>query len=290
MIQLQKWAILTSALMGASFAVSAENLQPLPGQEVLRVCADPNNMPYSNKNKEGFDNKIAELLGEALGLPVEFYWFPQRIGFARNTISKSHPERAGYMCDVAMSVPEDGGPMLGTKPYFSSIESIAYRSGEGYEITKLSDLKEIDEKYGPLKIGLFDRGIATKAIIDMGLGDRIQYYQMMSGDVEAGPGRAIRDLAEGKIDVIPMWGPVAGYHAKISEVPITVNPLNELGQDYVFSFGMGTRRSNKSWNALLNQFIEKHQDEITAIIAEYGLPSLDNVSQKPTKHTHKDDD
>lgn len=290
MIKLQKWAVLASALMGTSFAVSAENLKPLPGQEVLRICADPNNMPYSNKNKEGFDNKIAELLGEELGLPVEFSWFPQRIGFARNTINRPHPERAGYMCDVAMSVPEDGGPMLATKPYFSSIESIAYRSGEGYEITKLADLKEIDEKYGPLKIGLFDRGLTTKAIIDMGLGDRIQYYQMMSGDVEAGPGRVIRDLAEGKIDVIPMWGPVAGYHAQISEVPITVNPLNELGQDYIFSFSMGTRRSNTSWNELLNQFIDKHQDEINAIIAEYGLPSLDNVSQTSTRHAHKDDD
>lgn len=289
MIKLQKMAILASALVGASFAVNAENLKPLPGQEVLRVCADPHNMPYSNKNKEGFDNKIAELLGKELGIPVEYYWFPQRIGFARNTIQKEHPERAGYMCDLAMSVPEDGGPMMPTKPYFSSIEAIAYRSGEGYEITKLADLKEVDAKHGPLKIGLFDRAVATKAIIDMGLADRIQYYQLMSGDVNASGGRAIQDLAAGKIDVIPMWGPVAGYEASVSEVPITVNPLNELGQAHVFSFSMGTRRSSKAWNALLNEFIDKHQDEITAIIAEYNLPSLENVSPTPAKRTHKDD-
>lgn len=290
MINLQKWTILASALMGASFAVNAENLKPLPGQEVLRVCADPNSMPYSNKNKEGFDNKIAELLSEELGIPIEYYWFPQRIGFARNTIKKEHPERSGYMCDLAMSIPEHTDFMLPTKPYFSSIEAIAYRSGEGYEITKLADLKEVDEQYGPLKIGLFDRGIATQAIIDMGLGDRIQYYQLMSGDVNASAGRAIEALAAGEIDVIPMWGPIAGYYSKISEVPITVNPLNELGRLHVFSFSMATRYSNKGWNTVLNTFIDQNKDKIDAIIAEYNLPSLENVSATPAKKPRKDDD
>jgi quinoprotein dehydrogenase-associated probable ABC transporter substrate-binding protein len=287
MIKLQKWAILASALLGASFAVNAEDLKPIQGQEVLRVCADPNNMPYSNKNKEGFDNKIAELLGEKLGIPVEYYWFPQRIGFSRNTIKKEHPERGGYMCDLAMSVPEHTDFLLPTKPYFSSIEAIAYRSGEGYEITKLSDLKEVNEKHGPLKIGLFDRAISTKALIDMGLGENIVYYQLMSGDVNESPGRAIEDLAAGKIDVIPMWGPIAGYYAKVSDVPIT---LNELGQLHVFSFSMATRYSNRDWNKLLNKFIDQNKDEIDAIIAEYNLPSLENVSPTPAKRPRKDDD
>jgi len=87
-----------------------------------------------------------------------------------------------------------------------------------------------------------------------------------------------------------MWGPIAGYYAKVSDVPITVNPLNELGQLHVFSFSMATRYSNRDWNKLLNKFIDQNKDEIDAIIAEYNLPSLENVSPTPAKRPRKDDD
>ncbi len=288
----QQWTILLSGLMAATMAtsVTAEDLKPLKGQEVLRVCADKNNMPYSNDKLEGFDNKIAEMLGEELGIPVEYYWFPQRIGFARNTLKKENPETGGYMCDVAFSMPVTTDFVKPTNGYYKSIEAIAYRSGEGYEITKLADLKEVDAKHGPLKIGLFDRALTTKSILDMGLGDRIQYYQMMTGDVNTNAGRIIDDLAAGKVDIVPMWGPIAGYYASIQDVDITVQPLNELGQLHVFEFGMGTRYGEGAWTKLLNKFIEKRQDDIDAIMAEYNLPSLENVSPTPAKKVRKDDD
>jgi quinoprotein dehydrogenase-associated probable ABC transporter substrate-binding protein len=291
MKKLQQWTILLSGLtLGAmTTSVAAEELKPFPGQDVLKVCADKNNMPYSNDKLEGFDNKVAEMLGEELGIPVEYYWFPQRIGFARNTLKKESPD-GGYMCDVAFNMPVTTDFVKPTNGYYKSIEVIAYRSDEGYEINKLADLKEVDAKHGPLKIGLFDRALTTKAILDMGLGDRIQYYQMMTGDVNTNSGRIIDDLAAGKVDVVPMWGPIAGYYASIQDVDITVQPLNELGQLHVFEFGMGTRYGEPQWTALLNKFIDKRKDDIDAIIAEYNLPSLENVSPTPAKRVRKDDD
>ncbi len=291
MKKLQQWTILLSGLtLGAmTTSVAAEDLKPFPGQDVLKVCADKNNMPYSNDKLEGFDNKIAEMLGEELGIPVEYYWFPQRIGFARNTLKKESPD-GGYMCDVAFSMPVMTDFVKPTNGYYKSIEAIAYRSGEGYEINKLSDLKEVDAKHGPLKIGLFDRALTTKQILDMGLGDRVHYYQMMTGDVNTNAGRIIDDLAAGKIDVVPMWGPIAGYYASIQDVDITVQPLNELGQLHVFEFGMGTRYGEPQWTALLNKFIEKRKDDIDAVMAEYNMPSLENVSPTPAKKVRKDDD
>lgn len=289
MLKLQQWTILLSGL-AAAFTVNAEELKPLPGQEVLKVCADPNNMPLSNKNKEGFDNRIAEMFGEELGIPVEYYWFPQRIGFSRNTLKKEHPTRTGYMCDLAFNISETSDFVKTTDPYYQSIEVIAYRSGEGYEITKLSDLKEVNAKHGPLKIGLFDRALTTKQLLEMGLADNIHYYQMMTGDVNTTAARVIDDLAAGKIDVIPMWGPIAGYHASLQDVDITVQPLNELGQLHVFGFTMGTRYGEPEWTALVNKFIKKRKDDIDAIIAEYHLPSLENVSPTPAKRVRKDDD
>jgi hypothetical protein len=114
---------------------------------------------------------------------------------------------------------------------------------------------------------------------------------MMSGDVRENAGRIIEGaLAKGEIDVALLWGPIAGYYASVSEVPMAVQPLNELGEAMVFSFSMGTRYPDKKWNELLNKFIDKRRDDINAIIAEYHFPSLENVNPYPKKRVRKDDD
>ncbi|GAB4300671.1 MAG: substrate-binding domain-containing protein [Methylophaga sp.] len=287
----QRWTILLSGLLLGAASVQAENLKPLPGQDAVRVCADGYNMPYSNKEKQGFDNKIAELLGKELGIPVEYYWFPQRIGFSRNTIKKVDPETGRYLCDLAMSIPEDTDFLKPTKPYWSSIEAMVYRSGEGYELKTMEDVAKVSKELKPLRIGLFDRGVATKKLLDLGLADQIEYFQMMPGDARVNAGRIVQDaLANGEIDVAFLWGPIAGYYASISDVPMTVQPLNELGEAMVFSFSMGTRHQDKKWNALLNKFIDKYRDEINAIMSEYHFPSLENVNPYPKKKPRKEDD
>jgi quinoprotein dehydrogenase-associated probable ABC transporter substrate-binding protein len=292
MTKIQRWTlVIMGVLLGTTTAFAAGDLKPLPGQKAVRVCADGYNLPYSNKEGEGFDNKIAELLGKELGLPVEYYYFPQRIGFSRNTIKKVDPETGLFYCDVAMSIPEHTDFLKPTKPYWSSIEAMVYRKGEGYELHQMKDIVTAKKDGKPLRIGIFDRGVTTKALLDLGLADQIQYFQMMPGDARVNAGRIISDeLAKGNIDVALLWGPIAGYYASESDVPMVVQPLNELGEAYVFSFSMGTRYQDKKWNALLNQFLTENKDEIDAIMAQYHLPSLDNVNPYPKKRVRKDDD
>jgi len=291
MTHFQRWTLLLSGLLLGSVTAQAEELKPLPGQEAVRVCADGYNLPYSNKEGQGFDNKIAELLGEELGIPVEYYYFPQRIGFSRNTIKKVDPETGRFYCDLAMSIPEHTDFLKPTKPYWSSIEAMVYRSGEGYELKNMEDVARVSKEVKPLRIGLFDRGVATKKLLDLGLGNQIEYFQMMPGDARVNAGRIVEDaLASGQIDVAFLWGPIAGYYAGVSEVPMAVQPLNELGEAMVFSFSMGTRYQDKKWNELLNKFLDKRRDDINAIIAEYNFPSLENVSPFPKKKPRREDD
>ena len=186
-------------------------------------------------------------------------------------------------------MPEHTDFLKPTKPYWSSIEALVYRTGEGYELTSMADIAKVS-KEKPLKIGIFDRGVATKPLIDLGLADQLQYYQLMSGDARVNAGRIIDELAQGNIDVAILWGPIAGYYASVSDVDMKVQPLNELGEAFVFSFSMGTRYQDKAWNELLNKFIDKHQDDINAILADYHFPSLENVNPYPKKHQPKEDD
>ena len=262
----------------------AGDFKPLKGQTAVRVCADAYNLPYSNKKLEGFDNKIAALIGEELGIPVEYYWFPQRIGFGRNTIKKVDPKTGRFLCDLAMSIPAGPGRYLTTKPYFSSIDTMVYRSGEGYELNKISDIAKLKEQGKKLKIGLFDRAIETEALLANGLADQIEYYQFMPGDTKVYAGRLVEDeLAKGNVDVVFLWGPIASYYAQHSDVPMTVVPLNELGEDYVFSFAMGGRKQDKAWRDLLNDIMEARKDDITAIMSDYKLPSIANVEKAEHK-------
>jgi mxaJ protein len=277
------FSYLFAGLICITTSAQASDFTPLPGQTSVKVCADAFNLPYSNKALEGFDNKIATIIGEELGVPVEYYWFPQRIGFSRNTIKKIDPQTGKFLCDVAMSIPAERGMYLPTTPYFSSIDSMIYRKGEGYELTEISDIAKLYAQGKKLKIGLFDRAIATETLIKDGLEDQIQYFQMMPGDARINSGRIItEELASGRIDVAFAWGPVAGFYASQSDVEMTVVPLNEIGSDYVFSFGMGVRPQDSEWQSLLNQILEKRKDDIAKIIAQYNMPSLANV-----KHTAK---
>jgi quinoprotein dehydrogenase-associated probable ABC transporter substrate-binding protein len=289
MKSMQRSAVVLAAVFLATFNVVAEELKPVKGQTSVRVCADGHNLPYSDKAGNGFDNKIAELLGEELGIPVEYYFFPQRIGFSRNTIKKVDPETGRFFCDLAMSVPEHTDFLKPTKPYWSSIEAMVYRSGEGYELKTIADIAKVNAEK-PLRIGIFDRGISTKKLLDLGLAEQIDYYQMMPGDARINAGRIVEAVANKDVDVAILWGPIAGYHAGVSDVPMTVQPLNELGEAFIFSFSMGTRYQDKSWNALLNKFIDKRRDDINAIMAEYYFPSLENVNPYPKKRIRKDDD
>lgn len=289
MKQFSRCALLISGLFAGTMSVHAHDhemveIKPVRGQDAVRVCADAYNLPYSNKELEGFDNKIAELIGEELGLPVEYFWFPQRMGFARNTINRVNEAGDGYafMCDIAFNIPSSGGgPFATSIPYFSSIEGMVYRSDLG-EIKTIAELVEVNKEKGPLNIGIFDRAIATKPLIDAGLEDNLTYFQIQPGGTRDNPGRVIigetNSIESGDLDIAFIWGPIGSYYADKSDVPMTFVPLNEITERYVFSFSAGVRRGDKLWLEVINAIFEKRKDDIDAIMAEYNLPSLENVA------------
>lgn len=288
MKRFSRCALLLSGLLATSFSVQAENeqtveIKPVRGQDAVRVCADAYNLPYSNRELEGFDNKIAAIIGEELGLPVEYFWFPQRMGFARNTLNRVNTEGGNYafMCDIAFNIPTGGGPYATSQPYFKSIEGMVYRSDLGYDIKTLEDLAKANEEIGPLRIGLFDRALTTKFLIDMGLEKNLIYFNIQPGGTQDNPGRVIigetNSIASGDLDVVLIWGPIGSYYANESDLPLTFVPLNELTDRYVFSFSAGVRRGDKRWLEVVDAILEKRKDDIQAILAEYHLPSLDDV-------------
>ena len=259
-------------------------------RKALRVCAPPHNLPLSNENEEGFENKIAQLFAKKLGLPLEYVWFPQRIGFIRNTLRFNNTPDESYICDIVMGVIENFELAATTTPYLRSTWAMVYVKGRGLDFIKSQDdLKGMsDEQKSLLRIGLWDKGPAPDYVYLRGLMDYAIPYQMMSGDTERNAGKIIEeDLVQDKINLTFVWGPIAGYYAKnIKDHEIVVIPMrDELRIPFEYQISMAVRYGEKEWKDQVNQLIDDNQDEINAILDEYGVPRLPIVVREA-----KDDD
>ncbi len=253
-------------------------------QEKLKVCADPLNPPYSTKKLDGFENKIAELLAKELGQSVEYTWLPQRIGFIRNTLM-AHPKETDvesdeYKCDVVMGLPTGYDLTETTIPYYRSTYVLLIAKGRGWDDITLdaAQLTNVSlERQEKLKIAMFDQGPGTTWLQKSGLLDYGIPYQTMSGDGEINTAMQIsKDLKAKKIDMVILWGPMAGY--VISQSPknsYTVIPMKSTpGMQFDFPMSMGVRKSDKEKKAVLDRLIVKKSKEIKAIIANYNIPLL----------------
>lgn len=247
--------------------------------KVLRVCADPNNLPISNKNKEGYENKIAELLAKDLGWKVEYTWFPQRMGFIRNTLRARDPETNKWKCDLVMGVSPDSDMTVNTKPYYRSAYALAYVKGKGLDSVKTpADLTKLpEEKLKSLKIGVVGRTPPSDWLLKNNLFERVVSYQLQTGDPDDYAGKIIeKDLASGNIDVAMIWGPIAGYFAKKSSVPIEVIPFNaDTGIKMDYAIAMGVRRGEKEWHEQVQTLLDKNKAGIKQILTEYNVPLLE---------------
>ena len=259
---------------------------------VLKVCADPELMPFSNKNEEGLENKIAELLAKELGAELKYVWFPQRMGFIRNTLANE--ENGTFKCDLVLSVPEHFELAATTKPYYASTYSLAYIKGRGLDsVTEPEMLATLSENGKEIKFGLFDRGPAQIWVFKHNLMDNMVPYQFQLGDARLNPTEIIlNDLYEGKIDATIVWGPTAAHYGKQNKdrgelvvLPLIDDP-KEPQMKFVFNMSMAVRRGEPEWQEQLNQLIDKHQGEINDIISSYGIPIVEVV----TKPMPKDDD
>lgn len=251
-----------------------------PEKKVLRVCEDPNNLPLSHRNLGGFENKIAELLGQELGWQVEYTWFPQRMGFIRNTLRAKEANSDSYKCDLVMGVPAGYELTATTKPYYRSTYAMVFVKGHGMDSVQTPDdlLKLDKDTLRSLKFGVFGQSPPVDWLLKHGLFDQAVPYQKQTGDPEGYPGQMIeKDLVAGKIDVAFAWGPIAGYFGKkvtnpqLSVVPF--RPAPDIKFDY--SIAMGVRHGERAFQNQIEQLIEKNRVKIQAILAEYGVPQLD---------------
>ncbi len=252
-------------------------------EDTFKVCADPLNPPYSTKNKDGFENKIAELFAKELGQKVEYTWFAQRIGFIRNTLTAPVNDRDAdsdqFKCDIVMGVPEGFDLALTSAPYYKSSYVLLIAKGRGWD-----DIKEADqltklslERQESLKIAMFDRGPGTTWLQQNGLLDQGIPYQSMSGDGENNTAMEMaRDFKAKKIDMVILWGPMAAYvlaqSPKNSYALIPMKSTPALRFD--FAMAMGVRKGDKTRKAQLDKLIDSQSYKIHAIIASYNIPLL----------------
>ena len=245
----------------------------------LKICADPHSLPSSNQDLQGYENKIAELFGRKLGLPVTYAWFPQRIGFIRNTLTNNDTPDGSYRCDLVLSVVEHFDMAAATRPYMHSAWSLVYVKGRGLDYIQSQDdlANSTPQQRAALRIGIWDKGPATEWLAENDLMDHATPYQSMSGDANESPGKIIeRDLKQDKINLTFVWGPIAGYYAQqIKDAEVVVIPLrNEAGRRFDFQIAMAVRFADQAWKDQINQLLQDNQAEIDAILHSYGVPLL----------------
>lgn len=273
---------LAAALVVAGFFTSAVHAQGAPpAGDILKVCADPNNLPQSDSSGAGYENKLAEALAKDLGRKVEYTFFPQRMGFVRQTL-RSQDERTGvFKCDVIIGVPRGYELTLTTQPYMRSVYALVTTGREEFRtLTTAEDLLKLPpEQLKKLRIGIFAQSPATDWLQRNGLLGQAHSYASQSGDPNEHPASIIeRDLTAGTIDLAIVWGPVAGFLAERHKgadawLSVPFRPDPSIRFDYEMS--MGVRFGEKEWKETLDRWISTHQEDIRKILVSYRVPLLD---------------
>lgn len=227
----------------------------------LKVCADPFTMPFSNKNGEGFENRIAEILAQDLGARLEYTWWPQRRGILRAM-------NAGA-CDVVMGVPRGYDPVLTSQPYYRSAYEIVTRRGGDVRVASLDD-----PVLTRVKVGVQENSPAHEALAARGIVGNVVGYMVNYDEAAHVPGEIIADLAAGKIDVAIVWGPLAGYYVKRQTVPLDMTPILDAKAElpFVYDFSVGVRRRARELLPEINAALARRQADIRKVLEEYGVP------------------
>ena len=262
-------------LLGGAAAGAQAQKQPAPptARAAFRVCADPENLPCSNRKLEGFENKIAAVMAKELGAPLSYIWWGQRRGFIRNTMNATLEEGR---CDVVIGVPQGYDLVQTTRPYYRSTYVFVYPKGKGLQIKSLDDpiLKKLrigvhllgDDYANPPPVHeLSQRGI---------VGNVVGFNTFYSADNP--PSTIIDAVASGRIDVAIVWGPAVGYFVVRQRVPLEMVPVPSAKGDLPFAFdiSMGVKKGDEALRAQVQQALDRKQAEITNILKDYGVPLL----------------
>jgi quinoprotein dehydrogenase-associated probable ABC transporter substrate-binding protein len=239
-------------------------------RSALKVCADPNNLPFSNEKKQGFENKIADLMGDAIKLKVEYTWFPQVIGFVRNTLQ-------AHRCDVVMGTVAGDEIMETTNPYYFTTYVMVYRSDKGLSINGLQD-----PRLTGLRLGVVSATPPSDLLVRHDLMAHTKPYQLtVDTRAESPTHQMIQDVVDGVIDVGFLWGPIAGYYRTHDHLPLVLMPIaDEPGAPRMkYHIAMGVRANEPEWRRHINAVILKQQPRITTILRDYGVPLLNEQGE-----------
>ena len=267
---LRHFAFAVALTGGIAFPAQAQRPSPLT-EGVLRVCADPDNMPFSNQAGDGFENKIAELLAQTWNSKLEYVWWPVRRGFFSRGLN-------GRYCDVAITAPA-GLDMAGvTGPYFRSSYVIIYRKDSGLDISSLDD-----PKLKQLKIGVnllnadAENTPPAMALSSHGVVGTLVGFGTFYSEGGLRPEDIINAVVDSTIDVAIVWGPVAGYFAKTARVPLVMRPLPDdslSGIPFSFSLGLATRKRETVMRDSLQKFVDTKRPELQKILEQFNVPML----------------
>ena len=261
--------------------LSTSVLRAQEAQTVLRVCADPDNLPLSNQRGEGYENKIAEELARDLGRRIEYTYFPQRMGFVRNTLRHRDEATKQFKCDVIIGVPKGYELTATTRSYMHSTYALVLAPRNDFANLKTADdlVKIPREQLSKLRIGVFARSPGADWLLRNGLLEQAVIYAAQSGDPAENPAHTVeQDLLAKKIDVAIVWGPIAGYlvqrHSSAPSwqaVPFLPDPTIKFN----YEIAMGVRFGEKQWQGELDAWIDAHQGRIDEILSSYRVPLLD---------------
>lgn len=258
-----------------------EDARAQPSESALRVCSDANNLPLSHRNGEGYENKIAEQLASDLGRKLEYTYFPQRMGFVRNTLRKQDPATREYACDLIIGVPAQYDMTATTKPYMRSTYALVFPVSADLErLQKPDDLLSLPkDKLHKLRIGVFAQSPGADWLLRNRLLAQAVSYAQQSGDPDENPNSVIeRELKAGNIDAAIVWGPIAAHLIrKHSGTPAwRAVPFDRDAQiKFDYDIAMGVRYGEKEWKAALDEWITKNRARIDEILVSFGIPLLD---------------
>src|SRR5262245_46327141 len=264
-----------SLLRSLPLLIVALGCPPAAAQEIvdrstLRVCADPHNLPFSDDKKEGFENKIAEVIGAELGLKTDYAWFPQVIGFVRNTLR-------AHLCDLVIGAVAGDDIMQTTNHYYFTTYVMLYRSDKGLGIAGVQD-----PRLAGLRLGVVAGTPPADLLARHDLMAHTKPYPLtVDTRFASATHEMVQDIVDGTIDVGFLWGPIAGYYRKRDDLPITLAPVpSEPGAARMeYHIAMGVRANEPEWRRRINAAILKRQGEITAILRDYGVPLLNEQGE-----------
>ncbi|MFP5236574.1 MAG: quinoprotein dehydrogenase-associated putative ABC transporter substrate-binding protein [Acidobacteriota bacterium] len=263
-----------SAFKIAAICALAGSMAMYASAAKLRVCSDPNNLPYSNAQKQGFENQIAKLIASDLGMQVDYFWFPQRSKFFEKTLQRG-------VCDVVMGVPVGLEGAATTAPYYRSSYVFISQSARHLGIKSFDDPRLRKLKIGVQVLGEQDDTLPpVHSLVARGLVHNMVGYSIFGNLNERDPAAdVVRAVEKGEVDIAVVWGPLGGYFSRHSSVPLTITPTNDdrlyPSLPFHYDIAIGVRPGDTALKQALNRELTRRHADIEQILRAYGVPQME---------------